>query len=159
MKKFIILDNVFTDHIRETILNFSYGNGTIVWKNAGTAEVHYLILDICKDYFDLSSMIGYELWRNLSPPGYHLDKDENLYKRTKQLKFPLCSIVYYPLVENLVGGEFCTEDNIKFIPISNRLLIFGPGLGHKVTPVESGKRIAISMAPWDILPEGYSNVA
>ena len=57
-------------------------------------------------YVDLTSCIGYEFWtQNNTRPngGWHQDKDEQLKMRTGEINFPLCSLIYYPVVENLKG--------------------------------------------------------
>jgi hypothetical protein len=89
-------------------------------------------LEYAAKYFNLNSMIGMELWsHNGTKPDWHYDKDENLFNKTGEIKNPICSIVYYPLIENLIGGHFITE-TISIKPVTNRLIAFGPMLHHSV---------------------------
>lgn len=110
MDRLIILDDVFDDATRDALAAFEYGEGE-QWYGIGASLLHEKIVDICREYFDLQSAIGYEMWRNAHNPDWHVDKDEKLYNTTERLEFPLCSAVYYATIENLVGGEFYTADH------------------------------------------------
>ena len=100
-------------------------------------------------YVDLTSCIGYEFWtQNNTRPngGWHQDKDEQLKMKTGELSFPLCSLIYYPLVENLEGGQLHLECDI-ITPKENRLVIFPPKTYHYVQPFK-GNRISLLVNPW-----------
>ncbi|MBM3649440.1 MAG: hypothetical protein FJX11_16780 [Alphaproteobacteria bacterium] len=148
MKKFIILDDVFDEETVAAIAAFDYGRDDR-WYALGSNPHHEKILEICARHFALDGMVGYEMWRNDSNPGWHarhVDKDERLYHEKKQFAYPLCSAVYYPVVEGVVGGEFYTDD-ARCFPRTNRLLLFSPGTFHGVSGY-SGQRISIGLNPW-----------
>ncbi len=145
MDRLIILDDVFDDATRGALAAFDYGRGE-QWYDLGASLLHEKILDVCREHFDLQSAVGYEMWRNSSNPDWHVDKDEKLYKESERFKFPLCSAVYYAMIDNLVGGEFYTAD-MRCFPRTNRLLLFSPGIHHGVSPFV-GTRVAVSLNPW-----------
>jgi hypothetical protein len=107
-----------------------------------------LLLSEASNYYDLSSCIGYEFWthNNTRPPEWHYDKDEVLYYNTKIFSFPICSIVFYPIIKNLVNGNLIIE-NKTITPIENRLVIFSHGLYHRVEHF-SGTRSSLLVNPW-----------
>jgi len=153
--KFVILDNVFEEKIRNNLNNFAY-KGTN-WYNLNSNFEQEKLLEIASKYFDLSKMVGYEMRSNTNSgyaPSWHYDKDEKLFREKSILSFPLCSIVYYSEVTNLQGGDFITE-NIALRPITNRAIFFSPGIYHHVFPY-SGVRKTISINPWNIIPSSYS---
>jgi hypothetical protein len=108
------------------------------------------ITSLAESYFDLDSCVGYEWWvhseGSLPPRGWHLDLDENLWINNKNLKFPLCSIIYYPLIQDLQGGHFLTQD-VKITPKTNRAIFMDKGEWHNVAPYQNG-RYAILINPW-----------
>lgn len=152
MDKLIILDGVFDPAEIKTIAGFDYGDGPEKWYELGSNPVHEKILDICRAHFDLSGVVGYEMWRNASHPGRHIDKDEVVFKEENRLVLPQCSAVYYPLVANMNGGEFYT-DNVRYFPRPNRLVLFSPGIEHGVSAY-TGTRMAVSINPWRQRPRG-----
>ena len=83
------------------------------------------------------------------PLHWHQDRDEQTFWETGQSHFPICSIVFYPYVENLIGGELVFKNNMRITPVTNRLVMFGPGLEHKVTPIESGERVSMNINAWN----------
>jgi len=107
------------------------------------------ILDKASDYFDLSEMNFYEAWTNENtiPSGWHYDRDVMLFDAKREVKYPLCSAVFYPAVENVVRGKLLFENGVKVKPKFNRLVIFSPGLYHGVEPFR-GKRTSININPW-----------
>ena len=38
---------------------------------------------------------------------------------------------------------------MRITPVSNRLVMFGPGLEHKVTPIQSGERVSMNINSWN----------
>ena len=74
------------------------------------------------------------------------DKDEDFLKEKGVLHFPLCSMVYYPVVEDLQGGQLHLECDI-ITPKENRLVIFPPKTFHYVEPF-TGKRVSLLINPW-----------
>ena len=75
------------------------------------------------------------------------------YHVRKIFRFPVCSLVFYTEIKDLQGGELIVEDTI-ITPKENRLVIFSPGLLHKVNEFE-GKRVSLSINPWNRLLERY----
>ena len=152
MNKFIILDDVFEAQEIKLIAEFDYGDAQEDWYDLGFSPVHEKILEICRAHFDLSGVIGYEMWCNSSNPGRHIDKDELTFREETALVLPLCSAVYYPRVGNMNGGEFYTDD-IRYFPRTNRLVLFSPGIEHGVSAYV-GNRMAVSINPWRQRPRG-----
>tara|TARA_R100001079_G_scaffold108700_1_gene79710 strand:- start:1484 stop:1978 length:495 start_codon:yes stop_codon:yes gene_type:complete len=106
-------------------------------------------VDIASNYFDLSSCVGYEFWthKNTRPPeGWHYDKDELLFEKDGIYDYPLCSMVYYPFIENLEGGKLHLECDVV-TPKENRLIIFSPKTYHYVEPFK-GERVSLLINPW-----------
>jgi hypothetical protein len=93
--------------------------------------------------------------------------------------FPLCSIVYYLQVEDLVNGELRISHNNEIqlnstgtlyeevranrldhkiddiiIPKTNRAIMFSSGKFHTVNEF-TGKRISMIINPWDISKYKY----
>ena len=107
------------------------------------------MIDIASKYYDLSSCVGYEFWThdNTRPPGgWHYDKDEILFKENGTYDYPLCSMVYYPVIQDLEGGQLHLEYDI-ITPKENRLVIFPPKTYHYVQPFK-GNRISLLVNPW-----------
>jgi|TARA_R100000482_G_scaffold104375_1_gene47086 hypothetical protein len=151
MKKTIILDDVLPT--REDLLDLIDNKvDGINWYNLDEDHTYKKfcssILDITKNYFDLSDAVGYEFWgHNGTRADWHQDKDETAIK-TGKLSFPICSTVYYLEVSNLEGGELIIEDNLMIRPKTNRLVIFPPGQFHGVNPYQ-GKRVSLLVNPWN----------
>lgn len=125
------------------------------WFERGSHALTEQILDVARRFFDLSAMAGYEMHVNTHTPYRHYDKDEVLYDTQGVLSFPLCGIVYYPVLENLVGGDLVfPEDGVSVRPQVNRLVMFSPDLLHEGVP-HSGTRISIGVNPWRERPTKY----
>ena len=98
--------------------------------------------------YPLEDIWGYEIWeKKNSSTGLHLDKDEKLYERRDVLSYPICSIVYYYQVSDLVGGELIAPNNWSVTPKQSRLVVFGPGIPHKVSEF-TGIRNAVLVNFW-----------
>ena len=107
-------------------------------------------------HFDLSQMVGFEYWHNFNLPpnsltqGWHLDKDEKKYHYDSgELIYPLCTIVFYPIMEKEEGGELVFKEfEVETVmPRTNRILCFSPGVWHSTNYCKY-KRISISICPW-----------
>ncbi len=97
--------------------------------------------------FDLKEMVGCEYWSHFNAKtGWHKDTDENLFYGQNVESFPICSVVYYPYIHNLTGGDLLFE-TMRITPRVNRLVVFGPGLLHNVEDF-SGDRLSIAINPW-----------
>tara|TARA_B100000287_G_scaffold174771_1_gene164831 strand:- start:119 stop:610 length:492 start_codon:yes stop_codon:yes gene_type:complete len=105
-------------------------------------------IKLADNYYDLTSCVGYEFWtqNNTRPDDWHIDKDDDLAKQGIS-SYPLCSMVYYLLVDNLKGGQLHLEDDI-ITPKTDRLVIFPPGKFHTVKPFK-GKRVSLLVNPWN----------
>ena len=106
------------------------------------------MIEIAKQFYDLSSSVGYEFWTRLNrcAAGWHRDKDERLYDEQKIVSYPLCTIIYYPHVD-MKGGELLLGDD-KVSPKTNRMVIFAPGIPHNVEDF-TGERISMMVNPWN----------
>jgi hypothetical protein len=104
--------------------------------------------------FDLSAMVGVEQWAHYgTKPDWHVDKDEVLFKRTGELACPICSIVFYANIDELIGGNFMMLD-AHIAPKTNRMVAFGPNVLHGVESY-AGTRMSVAVNPWANKPEGY----
>tara|TARA_B100001996_G_scaffold196885_1_gene150826 strand:- start:1010 stop:1522 length:513 start_codon:yes stop_codon:yes gene_type:complete len=113
------------------------------------------LVETVSNYCDMSKFSGYEFWihHNTRPQEWHIDKDERALKETGVISCPLCSIVYYPLVEDVTGGRLCLLDedlgtDVVIVPKQNRLVVLPSGQRHYVEPFE-GRRVAFIVNPWD----------
>lgn len=112
-----------------------------------------MISEIANDY-DLSNVIGYELWTHYnSIADWHFDKDETLFNTSKIIKLPVCSIIYYPLINNLIGGKLLMTD-VNITPVTNRLVVFSPEVFHKIDHY-TGERFSLMINPWNEKPKGF----
>ena len=107
------------------------------------------MINIASEFYDLSSSVGYEFWTRLNRcvSDWHCDKDEKLYDEQKIVSYPLCTIIYYPHVDNMRGGELLLGSD-KILPKTNRLVIFAPGILHNVESF-TGDRISMMVNPWN----------
>ena len=70
------------------------------------------------------------------------------------LSCPLCSIVYYPLVEDLRDGRLHLldenlQEDVIIVPKQNRLVALPTARRHFVEPFTRGRRVAFIVNPWD----------
>jgi len=159
----VILDEVLSPtpflDFKDVINNF---HGEAKWFYRDHAETYSdTLLQIASDYFNFNDIVGYEVWthNNTIPigdndDGWHKDRDELSYHIRKLFRFPICSMVFYTKVKNLKGGELLIEDTIV-VPKENRLVIFGPGLNHKVNEFQ-GERVSFNINPWNRKLDKYS---
>lgn len=145
------VQNVFA---MEESRNMNWVSGTYEAVCSNPSPLSKLVLK-AGAFFDLSSMVGVECWSHFGTyPGWHKDRDEALADATNEERYPLCSIVYYGLIDDLVGGDFRTE-TVVVTPKTNRALIFSPGILHSVDNY-TGARLSIAINPWAQKPMGYS---
>ena len=155
----IILDDVvnLNSSFQRDIINvFSERKQKNIDERWYSLDEEHMFKDFCVQmitkanyYVNLTSCIGYEFWtqNNTRPARRHQDKDERLVERTGEYSFPLCSLIYYPIVENLEGGQLHVDDAI-ITPKTNRLVIMSPGMWHYVEKF-TGTRISFLINPWD----------
>lgn len=155
----IILDDVLDDINREAVRSYFTSDEApkkISWADGSvTSLIAYgsplsKILSTVQQYVDISEMVGCEYWyHHNTRPNWHVDKDENLYKQTGAVDYPMYSIVYYADVD-CIGGNFLT-DTVSVAPKTNRMLIFSKATTHSVAPF-SGTRLSIAVNPWSHKP-------
>lgn len=155
--KLTVKDNLLSEANRTEIYNRCNNHNTSKdpqWIDKQDLPEYFKeIVEFVGKEFDLSETAGFELWTHYNTkPDWHYDKDEFIYNETSQLSFPICSIVYYPLVNNIKGGKLFTE-NIAIIPKTNRLVTFSPGVYHTVEEY-TGERFSVLLNPWKYRPKG-----
>lgn len=112
------------------------------------------LFTVAGGFFNLVDTVGCEMHINYHAPYKHYDKDEELFKQTGQLKFPLCGIVYYPFV-SMEGGQIIFPDaSIAVTPKTNRAIFFKGNLLHDGVPF-NGSRQSIGINPWKEIPLAY----
>ena len=107
---------------------------------------------------------GIEWWCNTNNDlDWHIDKDELEGSRSARYVLPLLSTVFYPHV-SCAGGELLIADNppisdgyqgplptfrsvISIPPVMNRLVLFSPGILHRINPFE-GERYSVAVNIW-----------
>ena len=111
-------------------------------------------------FANLDNSIGWEQWMHdpdyapLPPP--HFDKDEVSYSMDKALIFPLCSVILYLKVENLIGAKLqLPKEGIDITPETGKLVLMAPGVYHMISPYHSGKRISLNLNFWDKKIKAY----
>jgi hypothetical protein len=148
-----ILDDVLSEEDRQACIEY--------WKTHQLTLLHWhttaeywqsILIQKAREVFDLKTMVGFECWSHkTTKPQWHVDQDEGL----KEVVTPLCSLVYYPIIENLIGGKFLTETE-TIVPRTNRLLIFSPGIYHGVENFV-GTRHSVAINIWHYKPTNYKH--
>lgn len=190
MNSIIILDDVIHqdcfEKLQKDFLGFIDGSTDEDWFLLNTK--HYFqdfclsLINLAGTYYNLSTCGGYEFWihEHTKPPTWHIDNDERRRTENNVMIFPLCSIVYYLQVENLIGGELkiSHNNNVRLnstnavyeevrnncldnksddiiVPKTNRIVMFPAGMFHAVNSF-AGNRISMIINPWDISKYKYS---
>jgi hypothetical protein len=189
MSSTIILDNVihedYFDELQKKFLNLidcsTYEDWFLLNTKHNFQDFCLSLINLAGSYYNLSSCGGYEFWihNHTKPLTWHIDNDERRRDEDNIMSFPLCSIVYYLQVENLVNGELRISHNDEIqlnsmdalyeevrnnrlydksddviIPKTNRMVLFSPGKFHTVNSF-TGKRIALVINPWDVSKYKY----
>lgn len=146
-----IINDALSEHEREEVKLKYFNQGrSIPYVRIPLSEMNQSeakLLAIAGKFIDLSTTEELEAWTHIdTKPDWHYDKNEELYQATGEFVFPLGSIVYYPVIEDLVDGEFIA-DGISVQPVQNRMLVFKPGLKHSVRPY-TGTRFSFILNPW-----------
>lgn len=159
----IILDDVLsTDDMyrMRTYFGDNPENRRYNWANGNFDQVIQYdsplvkLVAIANKHINVKHLCGIEFWAHLgTKPDWHIDRDEKLALTTNEIKHPICSIVYYAHVENLIGGRFMTETELV-VPRDNRMVIFSPGILHTVEDYE-GTRLSVAVNPWEHIPLEY----
>lgn len=147
----LVIDNLLTaEEIVQTKNYFTdLVDGKYRWIDKGTSVPFPLdkILQSVSNVFDLSDMAGCECWAHVNTNSpRHIDVDDELWDRTGEISYPICSIVYYPLIKDLKDGNFIAK-TFQVTPQNNRLIAFSKGLSHSVSDF-TGERIACAINPW-----------
>lgn len=134
----VVLDNVFDASTVDSILNhIDDSTSNVKWYNLMDKHIHIdlclNLLEISNRCYEMSSCVGYEFCTRLS-------SNENI------IRYPLCSIIYYPHVRDLKGGRLLLEDDI-ITPKSNRLVLFAPSRYRNVEEF-TGERIEVVVNPF-----------
>jgi len=99
-----------------------------------------------------NNIVGVEQWchNEKSVPGMHYDKDEDLFVRTKEIRFPIASAILYLRVENLLGGKlFVNANTTPISPKTGQVIYLAPGVLHGVLKHIKGVRRSININIWD----------
>tara|TARA_B100000287_G_scaffold431060_1_gene487570 strand:- start:1021 stop:1536 length:516 start_codon:yes stop_codon:yes gene_type:complete len=156
----LLLDDVI---LEEDVLDFDKDEEVYVpekWYDLDTNHKYQktclFLIDKVRNYYDLSTIGGYEFWihHNTRPQQWHIDKDERMMDEKGILSCPLCSIVYYPLVEDLRDGRLHLldenlQEDVIIVPKQNRLVALPTARRHFVEPFTRGRRVAFIVNPWD----------
>ena len=150
---------IIDDALPESVLNMIKDdlpnlNTYDTWYGDENKSYVDVIKRIAEHHFDLDSYIGYEMHVNVNNPSYHYDKDEEHFKQTGELLFPICSCVYYPIIENMQGGELSFDD-VYLKPKTNRLVCFSSNLQHGALQ-HTGARISLGINLWHLTPKAYA---
>jgi hypothetical protein len=128
------------------------------WVDRGN-QPNYItsLIKAASEYIDIESAVGYEWWTHKNTytnKGWHIDYDEEVWCASRTLKTPLCSIIYYPLVAHIKGGEFVLED-LKIPAKTNRMIIVSAKEPHKINNynTEEADRWSFLINPWIYKPE------
>ena len=159
-----IIDNVLdADNLQNVQNYFSEESArSLRWVDGSFESLikeNYFLSELLKQaelMFDLSPMVGIEQWSHYGNKlDWHVDKDELLAERTGEIACPICSIVLYANVNNLVGGNFMMTD-VHITPKTNRMLVFGSNILHGVD-AWNGTRMSVAVNPWANKPMGYED--
>ena len=151
-KTMIIIENILSESVRFDMYTaydgpryhgFKYLDGMLLGERQ--------LLDVASTLFNLTGIVGSEIWSNVNSavPHWHIDKDERHYNATGEFKFPLCTIVYYPHVKNLQGGrlKLYEDESIIITPKQNMVVVFPSNIPHLVEPF-TGERLSVISCPY-----------
>lgn len=115
------------------------------------------LIKIASKYMDLEKVAGYEWWtqkNTYTQKGWHIDYDEGKMGTEDTLVTPMFSMIYYPLVAHIQGGEFTLED-MKIPAKTNRLIILSANEVHTIGPynIDNATRWSFLINPWTYKPE------
>lgn len=155
--KIIVIDDVLSLHDVAAFQDqhFCLENNSIpnAWADKGVVPPYFQnLVSVVEKHVDISKAVGYEWWTQKSTysgKGWHYDLDENIWINQLKVVPPICSIVYYPLVAHMKGGDFITED-IRITPKTNRMIIMKPNVLHMIAPYnqEEATRWSFLCNPW-----------
>ena len=153
--RIIIEDDAFGLEVAETLTTYYRNNpSTLVNKFVKNFSedlddlIAPILLKFASQFFDLKTAVGYERWGAVDnrPGGWHTDLDEHNMLNNNITNYPLCTMIYYPEVKDIIGGRLLTKYE-TITPKTDRLIMFSPGLLHAVEPF-IGSRINVVYNPW-----------
>ena len=126
------------------------------------------IFQIAAKVVDLSATVGYDYWVVVESNEFvwHIDRDEKLYKSSRETKPAMCTIVYFPMVDSSQGGgnmiiklaSLLSDNDIQDIvikPKNNRLIVIPGGTVYSYIPFTSSKIILnINPFSYDVWASG-----
>ena len=167
----ILIDELKSEEFWSSVGRLNWWDGW--WKNEPRNICEHFIKNVWKQFTNLENKIaGFEYWSNVHEKGeglnWHVDKDEKLIKKKKEVVMPNIGLVYYAICEGLDGGylEIANSpdrENVephkieRLKPIENRLIMFNPSYPHRVSPIKTGKRRAIIVNAWPRKPYSFQD--
>lgn len=129
---------------------------------------HKKLYDIVAEHYNLENCVLVEQWHN--DPNYtfypieHIDKDEGLWREKEEVSLPICSAIVYILIKDLEGANLeISKDEIPLnpgkqpffenidtvVPEAGSVVLLDPGVWHKVSKYEKGRRVTLILNFWD----------
>ena len=166
MKLWKTIDKYFsTEEISEIFNDKNFKPFTTQWYSIGSlTPFQTKLIDgaqeaVASSFKSLSDVIGVEQWTHDASmhelPELHFDKDESLYEKSGDLRYPILSIILYLTIDSLKGADlFIVGKSTQYgettvIPEAGKVVYIAPGVLHGVSPYISGKRISVNMNLWD----------
>jgi len=155
MKIWKTIDKFFSeDEIKKIYKEKTFVPFTSKWYDLPISNFyHTRLFEEVKEFTDISSAIGFEQWTHDASfydlPEWHYDKDEKMYQDTGVLNFPICSIILYLKVKDLVGANLAIKNTIEITPETGKVVFLAPGVLHGVTKYESGSRLSLNINLWN----------
>ena len=160
-RKLFVIDDALSLEDQENFRHRHFCESEVEWGRWITEgnQPNYIdvIIKIARKYMDLEKVAGYEWWtqkNTYTQKGWHIDYDEGIMGTKSVLKTPMFSMIYYPLVAHIEGGEFTLED-MKIPAKTNRLIILSADEVHKIGPynIDKATRWSFLLNPWTYKPE------
>ena len=160
-RKLFVIDDALSLEYQENFRHRHFCESEVEWGRWITEgdQPNYIdgLIKIASKYMDLEKVAGYEWWtqkNTYTGKGWHIDYDEGIMGTESVLKTPMFSMIYYPLVAHIEGGEFTLED-MKIPAKTNRLIILSADEVHTIGPynIDRATRWSFLMNPWTYKPE------
>lgn len=150
-----VIDDFYPDHLLPEVQKWALTLPTDdTWYDLEDLFYGHDLFIMSDGLFNVNGAVGCEMHINYHTPHKHYDKDEELFRQTGKLSFPLCGIVYYPFI-NMEGGQIVFPDaGIAITPKTNRAIFFKGNLLHDGVPFV-GTRQSIGINPWREVPLTY----
>ena len=150
----VCISNYFLPDETERLLHIlDFENTEKTWYQFDNLSFYHekLLSGLPKGLCDLSKAVGIEQWthNHNNIPGMHYDKDEDLFHKTKEVRFPLCSIILYVKVENLLGAKLYVQGESTIVPETGKVVYLQSGILHGVLKHIAGTRLTVNLNIWD----------